>query len=95
MNQYIYCIDINLKLKMYISASGLIKSGFFLNKLFYVYFIVHFGEEVKCHNCVVQEAVVLMLKKEKHITLCIVEHIPYESKSSFQLSVMKDRCCVF
>jgi hypothetical protein len=26
--------------------------------------------------------------------LYIVEHIPYESKSSFQLSVVKVRCCV-
>jgi len=28
------------------------------------------------------------------ILLYIVEHIPYESKSSFHLSIVKDRCCV-
>ena len=34
--------------------------------------------------------VVLMLRKVKYIQLYIVEHIPYESKTSFQLSVVRD-----
>jgi len=57
-------------------------------------YFVHFGKEVRCHNCVVQKMVVLMLRSMKHIQLHIVEQIPYESKSSFQLSVVRDRCCV-
>jgi len=34
------------------------------------------------------------VEERETIPLYIVEHIPHESKSSFHLSVVKDRCCV-